>query len=327
MASNKKKTGNRKTSTPAARPPHAVVIGAGRMGADIALAFALGGWHCDVVETDQGARERASSHWRQDLKRLRASRAISLLQMHAEAEKVNWKQADLAIECVFEDLQMKRKLLKSIEPRMRRDAIIATNTSSLRITDVASALKDASRAAGLHFSVPSHVMLAVEITRGGRTSDDTMKQLTSWMTDMGKVPIVINRDVPGMVINRIQHAMYREIYHLIDEGIATVETIDLAVRFGFGFRYSILGPIVSRDIHGLPIHLAVSEQIYPTLHNGKVPSKKLRQLVKSGHHGVRTGRGFYQWDPKTIGSRLTHFTELLEDTLKRVKRRDQPTEF
>jgi 3-hydroxybutyryl-CoA dehydrogenase len=325
MASNTKK--KPKTPTRATRPRHAVVIGAGRMGADIALAFALGGWHCDVVETDQGVRERAGAHWRQELKRLRASRASGLLRMHAETETADWKRADLAIECVFEDLEIKRKLLKSIEPRMRRDAIIATNTSSLRITDVTSALKDASRAAGLHFSVPSHVMLAVEITRGRRTSDGTMKKLTSWMTDMGKVPIVINRDVPGMVINRIQHAMYREIYHLIDEGIATVETVDLAVRFGFGFRYWMLGPVVSRDIHGLPVHLAVSEQIYPTLHNGKAPSKKLRQLVKDGHHGVRTGRGFYRWDPKTVKSRMLHFTELLEDTLKRVKRRGKPTEF
>jgi 3-hydroxybutyryl-CoA dehydrogenase len=323
MANNKKKS----SAKQAARPRHAVVIGAGRMGADIALAFVLGGWTCDVVETDQSVRERAGSYWRQELKRLRSSRTISLLKMHAQADTVDWKLVDLAVECVFEDVKLKHKVLKSIEPRLRRDAIIATNTSSLRITEVTSVLKDATRAAGLHFSVPSHVMLAVEITRGRKTSDRTMAKLTSWMKDMNKVPIVINRDVPGMVINRIQHAMYREIYHLIDEGIATVETIDLAVRFGFGFRYSILGPVVSRDIHGLPIHLAVSEQIYPTLHNGKTPSKKLRQLVKDGHHGVRTGRGFYRWDPKTVGSRLTHFTELLEGTLKRVKRRGQPTEF
>jgi 3-hydroxybutyryl-CoA dehydrogenase len=121
--------------------------------------------------------------------------------------------------------------------------------------------------------------------------------------------------------------MYREIYHLIDEGIATAEAVDLAVRFGFGFRYPILGPVVSRDIHGLPVHLAVSKQIYPTLHNGTTPSRKLSQLVKQGHHGVRTGRGFYQWDPKTTEQRLLHFTKLLEQGLRRVKQRGKPTEF
>jgi 3-hydroxybutyryl-CoA dehydrogenase len=174
---------------------------------------------------------------------------------------------------------------------------------------------------------PAHVMLAVEITSGRNTAASTMAKLVSWMEEMGKVPIVLNRDVPGMLINRIQHAMYREIYHLIDQGIATAETVDLAVRFGFGFRYPILGPVVSRDILGLPVHLAVAKQIYPTLHNGKTPSRKLRRLVKDGHHGVRTGRGFYSWDSKTIGPRLTHFAELLEQSLLRVRRRGKPSEF
>ncbi len=205
--------------------------------------------------------------------------------------------------------------------------MIATNTSSLKISDVTSALKYPDRSAGLHFMIPAHVMLAVEITRGRKTATGTMTRLVSWMTGMGKVPIVLNRDVQGMLINRIQHAMYREIYHLIDEGVATAETVDLAVRFGFGFRYPILGPVVSRDIHGLPVHLAASRQIYPTLHNGKKPSRKLSRLVEQGHHGVRTGRGFYTWDPKTTEQRLLHFTQLLEQSLRRVKRRGKPTEF
>jgi 3-hydroxybutyryl-CoA dehydrogenase len=328
MANKAKKSGGRRAAAKRSdKPRRVVVIGAGRMGADIALAFARGGWSCDVIDTDRGVRERASSYWRRELKRLRSSNAIGLLRIHGRADTVEWRSVDLAIECVFEELGLKHKVLKEIEPLMPRNAIIATNTSSLRITDITSVLKDASRAAGLHFSVPSHVMLAVEITRGRKTSARTMTRLTSWMRDMNKVPIVINRDVPGMVINRIQHAMYREIYNLIDQGVATAETIDLAVRFGFGFRYSILGPVVSRDIHGLPVHLAVSEQLYPTLHNGKTPSRRLKQLVRDGHHGVRTGRGFYRWDKKTVGSRMTHFTELLEDTLKRIKRPGQPTEF
>ena len=210
---------------------------------------------------------------------------------------------------------------------MRRNTVIATNTSSLRITAVTSVLKHPGRSAGLHFMIPAHVMLAVEVTRGHKTTSGTMAKLGTWMKTLGKVPIVLNRDVPGMLINRIQHAMYREIYHLIDEGIATAETVDLAVRFGFGFRYQILGPVVSRDIHGLPVHLAASKQIYPTLHNGKTPNKKLSRLVEQGHYGVRTGRGFYRWDRRTVEKRLESFTEMLEQSLRRVKRRGQPTEF
>jgi 3-hydroxybutyryl-CoA dehydrogenase len=147
------------------------------------------------------------------------------------------------------------------------------------------------------------------------------------MDAMGKVPVVLNRDVPGMLINRIQHAMYREIYHLIDSGITTAVDVDRAVRFGFGFRYNILGPVVSRDIHGLPVHLATSKNLYPTLHNGRRPSKTLEKLVAEGHHGITTGRGFYTWDPNTVEKRMTEFTRMLEAGFARVKRRGEPTEF
>jgi 3-hydroxybutyryl-CoA dehydrogenase len=322
---SKAKTSKTKTSKP--RPRHVVVVGAGRMGADIALNFAIAGWRCDVIEPDAKVRERAAAYWQRELKRLGKAARGRTLRLHADGAALEWPAVDLAVEAVFENLKLKHAVLKQIETKVRRDTLIATNTSSLKISDVTSVLKHADRSAGLHFMIPAHVMLAVEITRGRNTAAATMNKLVSWMTAMGKVPIVLNRDVPGMLINRIQHAMYREIYHLIDEGIATAEAVDLAVRFGFGFRYPILGPVVSRDIHGLPVHLAVSKKIYPTLHNGTTPSRKLCQLVKQGHHGVRTGRGFYQWDPKTTERRLIHFTKLLEQSLRRVKQRGKPTEF
>src|ERR1700759_5328324 len=119
MAKKMKKSGGKlKSPKRATGPQHVVIIGAGRMGADIALAFALGGWQCNVLESDPDVRKRANAHWRRELKRRRASRTIDLLRMHADAETVDWKQANLAVECVFEDLELKRKLLKSIEPRM-----------------------------------------------------------------------------------------------------------------------------------------------------------------------------------------------------------------
>jgi 3-hydroxybutyryl-CoA dehydrogenase len=325
----KTKPSKTKTSKTSAKPDpmHVVVVGAGRMGADIALNFVIAGWNCDVIEPDAKVRRRADAYWQRELKRLGKAARGRKLHLHADGATLNWLTVDLALEAVFENLELKHTILKDIEAKVRRDTLIATNTSSLKISDVTSVLKHADRSAGLHFMIPAHVMLAVEITRGRKTAAATMTKLVSWMTGMGKVPIVLNRDIQGMLINRIQHAMYREIYHLIDEGIVTAEAVDLAVRFGFGFRYPILGPVVSRDIHGLPVHLAVSQQIYPTLHNGRTPSRKLSQLVREGHHGVRTGRGFYTWDPKTTEKRLLHFTKLLEQGLRRVKQRGKPTEF
>lgn len=303
------------------------IIGAGRMGADMAIAFARAGWRCDVVETSAAMRKRAAAYWAREGKRLRAASVLKRIRLHADLDAVPWKEMDLVIEAVFEDLALKHELLRDIEPRVRADTLICTNTSGLRVRDVVKPLKKQARSAGLHFSVPAHVMMVVEVTRGPKTADATMKKLLGWMEAMGKVPVVLNRDVPGMLINRIQHAMYREIYHLIDSGITTAVDVDRAVRFGFGFRFNLLGPVVSRDIHGLPVHLATSKNLYPTLHNGRQPSKTLQKLVADGHHGVTTGRGFYQWDPKTVEKRLTTFTCMLEAGFARVKRRGEPTEF
>lgn len=320
----------RKTAKGAAKPAKrkcVVVLGAGRMGADIAIAFSKAGWDCAAVETSPAVRQRAKAYWPKELARLRAKDCLRRISLHSEIGSVDWKSADLVIEAVTENLALKHRLLRRIEPLVSARALIVTNTSSLRIQDVTKPLQRPERSAGLHFMVPSHVMLAVEVTKGPKTSPATMKKLLGWMDELGKVPIVLTRDVPGMLINRIQHAMYREIYHLIDNGIVRPEDVDRAVRFGFGFRFQYAGPVVSRDIHGLPVHLATARQIVPTLHNGKLPGALLRKLVAAGDHGVRTGRGFYTWDTKTVDRRLEHFSRLMEEALTRVKRRGEPTEF
>jgi len=295
------------------------------MGADIALAFARAGWSCDVVESDAGRAAAARRHWTRECRRLGIPREA--LRLHASPALVDWPAVDLLVEAVTEDLPLKHRLLRALEPQMRRDAYIATNTSGLRIGDVTRVLKHPQRSGGLHFMVPAHVMPAVEVTRGPKTSPATLRRFIGWVEELGKVPVVLRRDVPGMLINRIQHAMYREIYHLIDTGVVTPRDVDLAVRFGFGMRFPILGPVVSRDIHGLPVHLATAKNLYPTLWNGRKPPRLLQRLVKAGHHGVRTGRGFYAWDPKTVERRLQAFTRMLEQTLARMKRVGEPTAF
>jgi len=316
---------NRRSPAAAAAAQSVAILGAGRMGADIALAFARAGWRVDVVESDGDHLRQAKKYWKTEGRRLRIP--ARRLRIHASLEAVDWQAVDLLIEAVTENLALKHRLLRAIEPRLRRDAYVATNTSGLRIGDVTRVLKRPQRSGGMHFMVPAHVMLAVEVTRGPKTSRATLKRFLGWLEAMGKVPVVLRRDVPGQLINRLQHAMYREIYHLMDQGVVTAQDVDRAVRFGFGFRYHILGPVVSRDIHGLPVHLATAKNIYPTLHNGRKAPRVLQRLVAAGHHGVRTGRGFYPWDPGTVDRRLRRFTEMLEASLRRVKRVGEPTEF
>lgn len=308
-------------------PRRVVVLGAGRMGADIALAFARAGWQCEAVEPDEAARARAAAYWPAELARMRARSACRRLRCRERMQDVDWSTVDLAVEAVPEDLALKHEVLRAVETLAPAGALIATNTSSLRIADVTRVLRRRGRGAGLHFSVPAHIMAVVEITKGEHSDQATADTFADWVRDMGKVPVLLNRDIPGMLINRIQHAMYREIYHLVDSGVASVQDIDRAVRFGFGFRYQILGPLISRDIHGLPVHLATARELYPTLCNGTQPGELLTRLVDEGCHGVATGRGFYEWDRRSTPKRLAAFAGLLERALRRVRRMGEPAEF
>jgi 3-hydroxybutyryl-CoA dehydrogenase len=317
----------RSRRSPGAAAKAAVILGAGRMGGDIALALARAGWRCEVVEADAAVRARVARYWRSELRRVRAARALDRIGLHADLAGARWKGADLVLETITEDLALKHALLAQVASLAPPRAIVATNTSGLRVRDVLRRLPKPERGAGLHFFMPAHVMPLVEVTRGPKTSDATLARLVRWMEEAGKVPVVLQRDIPGMLVNRIQHAMYREIYHLIDAGIATPRDVDRAVRFGFGFRYPIAGPVISRDIHGLPVHLETARNLYPTLHNGTRPPRLLTTLVKEGHLGVRTGRGFYEWDPATVERRLARFNRLLEEGFARVKRWGEPSEF
>lgn len=305
----------------------AVVLGAGRMGGDIALALARAGWRCEVVERDAAARSRIRRYWRGESRRLEAPRTLDRIGLHADLASVPWKSAVLVLETITEDLALKHALLAEVAPLAPRNAIVATNTSGLRVRDVFRRFPRPERSAGLHFFMPAHVMPVVEVTRGPGTSDATMKRLVGWMEAARKIPIVLQRDVPGMLVNRIQHAMYREIYHLIDSGIATPRDVDRAVRFGFGARYPVAGPVISRDIHGLAVHLETARNLYPTLHNGKRPGRLLAKLVREGNLGVRTGRGFYEWDPATVARRLSRFNRLLEDAFSRMPGWGEPAGF
>jgi len=295
------------------------------MGADMALAFAQGGWRCEVVETDAARAKLAQKNWKEECRRLGIPRAA--IGLHAAYDEIDWPRVDLLIEAVTENLALKHRLLRMLEPKLRRNAVIATNTSGLRIGDVMRVLKHPARSGGMHFMVPAHVMLPVEVTRGPKTSPATLAKLVRWTKELGKLPVVLKRDVPGMLINRIQHAMYREIYHLIDSGVVTPRDVDLAVRFGFGFRYNIVGPIASRDIQGVAVHLATAKNLYPTLHNGRKSPRVLERLVREKRFGVRTGQGFYKWDAKTKDSRMRSYTRLLEESLARMKRVGEPMEF
>src|SRR3712207_1915456 len=155
------------------------------------------------------------------------------------------------------------------------------------------------RMANLHFFLPAHLVPGVEVVRGEHTDPAACDRLAEIMSGLGRQVVRVARDVPGFLANRIQHALMREAFHVIDAGLASAEDVDRAVRFCFGFRYVAAGPIMQKELAGLETQLAAAATIYPSLHNGAEPSPTLARLVAEGRLGPKTGRGFWEWTPES----------------------------
>ena len=304
------------------RVGRAAIVGGGNMGADIALLFAAGGWNVHVAEPSEAARNALPARFARGLAQLGAPSAVERLSAHAALEDVPWKEVDLVVECIPEKLELKRQLFAQLETLARPDAILASNSSAYPISEIARGLATQERMAGLHFFLPAHLVPLVEVIRSGRTRPGLAEALGEMMRGIGKVPVQVRKDIPGFLANRLQHALAREAYALIDAGVATPQDIDDAVRFGFGFRYLAAGPCLQRDHAGLDVHAAAAATMYPTLASNAEPSRTLAGLVAAGHLGMKTGRGFYEWDADSIArekaryeARLLAALEVLRDEL------------
>ncbi len=296
----------------------AVVIGGGNMGADIAAILVAGGWRVAVVEPNRdrwlALRERVASSART----LGANGAeIGIVAGNAEAD---WRGVALAIECAPEKLDLKRAIFAEIERLAPPDAILGSNSSSFPISDIAAGLATRARMLGLHFFLPAHLVPAVEVVRGEATDESVWRRAAEIMRACGKVPVMVKKDIPGFLANRIQHALMREAFALIDAGLATPEDVDNAVRYGFGFRYVAAGPILQKDFAGLDIHLAAGTTMYPDLADGKTPSPTLAKLVADGKLGVKTGEGFWTWTPDSAKAERERYERDLADALEILKR-------
>ncbi len=304
------------------KPQKTVAIaGGGKMGGDIAAVFAAGGWNVELFEP--AATMRASLHRRSRaaLKTIGADlKASARIAVHDSLSVIPWHRVVLVVEAAPEILALKQRLFRDIEALAPRRTILTTNSSSLCLADVCAGIRHRDRTAGMHWLTPANLAPVVELVRGKSTSSGTITRLNSWLTDLGKIPVNLSRDVPGMIINRIQHAMLREAFHLIDSGIATAAEIDKAVCYGFGFRYIACGPIRQRDLNGLTIHHQAAQQIYPTLHNGKKPPRCLTDLVQSSRLGINSGRGFYRWDQKTLAREVKNYEAGLRAALQLMRK-------
>ncbi len=288
---------------------HVALLGAGMVGHGLALHFAKAGCQVSLYSRTQQTLDKAIENIRANL--------LVLLQGQAsvenEAEKVISRirttrnlneavaKAPIIIESVAEDLKVKQDLFKELDQMSPGDVILATNTSVISITAIASKARKRDRIIGTHFWFPPYLIPLVEVVKGKDTSDETMETTYQFMKKAGKHPIKCLKDVPGFVANRLQHALWREAISIVEKGIADPATVDEAIKQSFGIRIPVLGPIENADMVGLDLILAIHNTVLKDLEASPSPSPLLKEKVSKGELGFKSGKGFYDsWTPEKM---------------------------
>jgi 3-hydroxybutyryl-CoA dehydrogenase len=283
-----------------------MVIGAGFMGSGIAQVMAAAGYEVVLRDITDEFVARGMGAIANNLagnvakgKLSEADREAIIGRMNTTTELAPAKECDLIIEAIIENKQAKLDLFRQLEELCPPHVIFASNTSSIPITELATATRRPDKFAGMHFFSPVPVMKLVEIIRGLKTSDATIQVIRDLTDKIGKIGVFV-KDGPGFLVNRVNAALRNEVYNCLAEGVATIEDIDKALKFGLGHP---MGPFELGDFVGLDIGLAVAETLWDNFKDPKWrPSLLLRKLVASGDLGRKTGRGWYDY---TSGEKKT----------------------
>ncbi|HHL52117.1 MAG TPA: 3-hydroxybutyryl-CoA dehydrogenase [Flammeovirgaceae bacterium] len=277
------------------------VIGAGTMGNGIAHVFATAGYQVNLIDISQDALDKALAVIGKNLDRQIKKEIIAQEEKEAALARISTfttlsegvKEADLVVEAATENVDLKLDIFRQLDDSTREDCILATNTSSISITKIASVTNRADKVIGMHFMNPVPVMKLVEIIRGYSTSDTTTETIMDLSKKLGKVPVEVN-DYPGFVANRILMPMINEAIYSLYEGVAGVTEIDTVMKLGMAHP---MGPLQLADFIGLDVCLSILRVLHDGFGNPKyAPCPLLVNMVEAGHLGVKSGSGFYDWN-------------------------------
>jgi 3-hydroxybutyryl-CoA dehydrogenase len=277
------------------------IVGGGLMGSGIAQVCAQAGIHVFINDISQEILSRSLKNIAWSISKFIEKGKIKepldsiMARIRTSTDWENASGADLAIEAVFEKLEIKHEVFKKLNEACGPQTVLATNTSAIPITEIAAVSKRPEKVLGLHFFNPVPMMEVVEVIKGVRTSEETMRVGIDFVNAIGKVPIRVESDVPGFLLNRINLVGYIEAIHLLEQGIGTVEDIDRGVRLAFGRR---MGPLETGDLVGLDVSCGALTAIYEETKDIRFhPPQLLRRKVKAGELGRKTGRGWYDYSP------------------------------
>jgi 3-hydroxybutyryl-CoA dehydrogenase len=303
----------------------AAVIGTGMMGPGIAAILALGGVETTILSRAQTSADKG-------LQAARDGIATLLAEGITTAEKAGWALAhlsasadtgavipsvDLVIESAPEDMEFKKDLFAHLDEIARPECVLASNTSGLSITEIQSKCARPERVITTHFWNPPQFMPLVEIVKGERTADEVAQTLRAFLTHCGKVAVIVKKDTPGQLGNRLQSALIREAIHIVAEGIADAEDVDLAVKNGFGLRLPVYGVFEHMDAVGFELASAVADYVSRDLSNYVGVQPIVREMAARGETGAAAGKGWYDYSVKSIDEVKRRRNEFLLHMLKR----------
>lgn len=278
------------------------VIGAGTMASGIAESFAEGGYRVIQYNRSQLGLDRSLKLIRSNQENLIENRVLSISDAQAALERITQtlKLEDLAAtdfisESIIEKVDDKQQIFKKIDGICKKDSIFTTDTSGLSITKIGSLVSNPSRFAGMHWWNPPHIIPLVEVIKGDQSSEETCQTTIELCKKIGKKPVYVKKDVPGFIGNRMQLALVREMFYMLEEGIATPEDIDTVIKYGPGPRWALMGPVRIADLAGLDTVNFVCSYLLAELNNSKGSPKILRQKIQNGELGAKVGKGFYSY--------------------------------
>lgn len=274
------------------------VIGAGLMGHGIAQVFALAGHIVRVYDPEYKALATLRERIEKNLKDLNqcVNAASRVFPVEDLGDCVTG--ADIIFEAGPENLAFKQKLFAQLELMAPPHALLASNTSVIPITDIMKDVKTGHRAMGTHWWNPPYLVPLVEVIKTPQTDPKLAQDMFDLLAKVGKTPAMVEKDVPGFIGNRLQHALWREAISLVANGVCDAETVDTVVKASFGRRLPVIGPLENADLVGIELTLAIHETVLPYIDHTPGPSPYLRRLINAGRLGMKSGEGFRTWTPE-----------------------------
>ena len=284
-----------------------VVVGAGIMGSRICRHFLRRGHPVALVDPSAEALEKAMAFLDGAPRQPVFAGAVDVLGPA-------WRDAFMAIEAVPEILDLKRRVIADLEEFFRDSTLIASNTSGLRTAELTAGMVRPERFVITHFFNPADMIPAVEVVPGPATPEEVVARVAAFLDASGKKAAPLRADVPGFIANRLQHALMRECFALVESGVADAETVDLVTRYSLGVRLALIGPFLQRDLNGLDTHLNIARYLYADLDARQEPPALLERKVAAGALGRKAGHGFHRWDGPQR-DRMTRIEELLPQVI------------